>query len=125
MTNLPGIAGKIEEVIGLEATVLLLRRRGGTEITIPVRTRGSWLAEVVGHDNARRMLATFGRGKLVLPCAEMRGQRARRAEAKQMLRDGKSIQQVALACDIHSRTVSNYRAEMERENEKRQLKLPF
>ena len=42
-----------------------------------------------------------------------------------MLRDGKSIQQVALACDIHSRTVSNYRAEMERENEKRQLKLPF
>ena len=33
--------------------------------------------------------------------------------------------QVALACDLHTRTVSNYRAEIEAEAGSRQLRLPL
>ncbi|MCU9850367.1 helix-turn-helix domain-containing protein [Defluviimonas sp. WL0024] len=125
MSRLPGIAGEIEAVIGLERTMLLLRRRGGTEINIPVRARGSMLAEIIGVDGAEAMIRAFGSAKIMLPCGHLRGTKARRAEAKKMLRAGASISQVALACDMHSRTVSNYRAQLEAEAGRRQLDLPF
>lgn len=125
MTQLPGIAGEIEAAIGLDLTVRLLKRRGGTEITIPVRARGSMLADIVGLHAAERLVATIGPGKVMLPCGSMRGARARRAEAMRMLRAGASIREVALACDLHSRSVSNYRAEIEAEAGRRQMTLPF
>ena len=55
----------------------------------------------------------------------MRGQKRRRAEAMDMLRAGASIQQVALACDLHTRTVTNYRAELNAEAGECQAQLPF
>lgn len=125
MTTLPGVAGQIETVIGLELTVLLLRRRGGTQITIPVRPKGSILAEIIGADATRKLALAIGAGKLNLPCGEMRGARARRSQAKRMLLSGASLQQVALACDLHSRTVSNYRAELDAAAGDRQMKLPL
>ena len=42
-----------------------------------------------------------------------------------MLAEGASIQEVARACDVHTRTVSKYRAEMEAEADTAQLTLPF
>lgn len=125
MTTLPGIAGQIEEAIGLDLTVRLLRRRGGTEFTIPVRASGSLLAEIIGIEAAVTLIDHLGPGKIMLPCSQMRGASARRGTAKRMLREGASIAQVALACDLHSRTVSNYRAEIEKEAGERQLRLPF
>ncbi|SUZ33957.1 hypothetical protein ROE7235_03738 [Roseibaca ekhonensis] len=125
MTQLPGIAGEIERVIGLDLAVRLLQRRGGCELHIPRRARGSFLAEIVGEDAAAKLAEAIGPGKIVLPCAHLRGQFARREEAKAMLRDGASLQQVALACDMHTRTVSRLRAEIEAEAGSRQPKLPF
>jgi len=55
MTTLPGVAGQIETVIGLELTVLLLRRRGGTQITIPVRPKGSILGAGLRPPFAHRL----------------------------------------------------------------------
>jgi len=55
----------------------------------------------------------------------MRGQSRRRAEAIEMLRQGASIQQVAMACDLHTRTVSNYRAALDAEAGSNQMQLPF
>lgn len=54
MTTLPGIAGQIEQAIGLDLAVRLLRRRGGTQVTIPVRPAGSYLAEVIGIEAPAR-----------------------------------------------------------------------
>lgn len=125
MTQLPGIAGEVEEAIGLDLTVRLLKRRGGTEITVPVRARGSMLAEIIGLHAAEKLVAAIGPGKIMLPCGTMRGSRARRAEAIRMLRAGASIREVALACDLHSRSVSNYRAEIEAEAGAAQMQLPF
>jgi hypothetical protein len=125
MTQLPGIAGQIEQAIGLDLTVRLLKRRGGCEVHIPRRVAGSTLAEIVGEDAAAKIVQALGPGKVLLPCAHMRGQFARRAEARAMLRAGQSLQQVALACDMHTRTVSRLRAEIEHEAGARQQTLPF
>jgi len=125
MTTLPGVAGQIEQAIGLELTVQLLRRRGGTQVTVPTRPAGSYLAEVIGVEATRTLIAVIGPGKVTLPCASMRGAKARRADAKAMLRAGKSLLQVALDCDLHTRTVSNYRAEIEAEDGEKQMNLPL
>lgn len=128
MTQLPGIAGEIEEAIGFERAVVLLRARGGTEISIPKKAEGSALAAIIGDGATEQLIDAFGAGKLVLPCAAQRGQgRAdaeRREAARELLKAGQSLQQVALACDVTVRTASRYRAELEREQfDMRQGKL--
>lgn len=125
MTLFPGIAGEIEAVIGPEPTARLLRKRGGCQISIPVRAAGSLLAEIVGTEAAQRLSDVLGPGRITLPCGHMRGAGGRRAEAKAMLAQGASIQAVALACDLHTRTVSNYRAELEAEAGSSQMQLPL
>lgn len=125
MSVFPGLAGQIEAVIGQELTAALLRRWGGCQIKIPAHARGSKLAEVIGEAAAEAVIREIGHGRITLPCGSMRGAKRRRAEAMQMLRAGASLQQVALACDLHTRTVSNYRAEIEAAAGQRQLTLPF
>ena len=48
MTEFKGVAAQIAEIIGDKLTHDLLARRGGMEITIPVRAKGSMLAEIIG-----------------------------------------------------------------------------
>lgn len=116
MTQLSGIAGEIEEVIGLDLAVRLLKARGGTEIAIPARIPGSQLEQLVGREAAARMLGYFGAGKLRLPLGGVRGQAAynaaRKARALGMLRAGRSLREVALGCDLAMSTVSKYRDEL-------------
>lgn len=123
--TLPGIAGEIEALIGLELTRRLLRRRGGCQMVVPVRAHGSLMAEIIGEEATAEMIRGLGPGRITLPCADQRGPRARRAEAKALLRAGSSIQQVALACDLHTHTVSKYRAEIVAEAGDPQLRFSF
>lgn len=125
MTTFPGIAGDIEALIGTELAALLLRRWGGCQVNIPTRARGSKMAEVIGMDATEMVIRHIGHGRITLPCGSMRGQSRRRAEAIEMLRQGASIQQVALACDLHTRTVSNYRAALDAAGGSSQMHLPF
>lgn len=125
MSLFPGIAGEIEALIGVELTTLMLRRWGGCQVNIPVRVKGSKLAEVIGQEAAQKVISGIGHGKITLPCASLRGIGGRRTEAKAMLRRGASLQQVALKCDLHTRTVSDYRRQIEAEAGDRQFKLPF
>jgi hypothetical protein len=129
MTVFPGVAGEIEALIGAERTVDLLRRWGGCQISIPVKARGSSLAQVVGVEAAEAIIREIGPGKLTLPCGSIRGMRRIQAETKaaamEALRSGASLQQVALDFGLHTRTVSNYRAELEAETDAAQMKLPF
>ena len=124
MTSLPGIAGEIEALIGLDLTVALLKERGGTEIKIPVRAKGTILAKIIGETAAEVLVRELGTGRIQLPCAHMRGEKARKMRAIAMLREGASLREVALECDLHQRTVSNYRAEIEAADD-RQGKLPL
>lgn len=127
MTQFPGIAGEIEDLIGLDLTVTLLRARGGTQIALPQRVPGSHLEQLIGLEAAEALVEYFGAGRLALPMGSMRGvaryNAERRAQAERMLRAGESAMSVALACDLTVRTVHRYRAEMEAEACARQGKL--
>lgn len=125
MTLFRGLAAEIEEAIGREATLALLGRWGGCQIALPVKAEGSALAGVIGVDAAAALIRAFGHGKITLPCADARGMKRRRAQAIAMLRAGRSLQEVALACDLHTRTVSLYRADIEAEAGAAQMKLPL
>ena len=124
--QLPGLAGEIEAVIGLELTAKLLKERGGTDVSIPLRAKGSALAKIVGQRACAALIREIGPGKIALPCAGFRGRDAERAERKrramEMLRAGHSLREVALQCDLAQRTVSNYRDELA---DDRQGKLPL
>ena len=125
MTTFPGIAGEIEQVIGVELTTLMMRRWGGCEVFIPKHAPGTKLAEVIGAEATTKLTREFGHGKIVLPCGAFRGAKRRRAEAMALLRQGMSVQQVALACDLHTRTVQGYRARLDTEAGNPQMYLPF
>ena len=127
MMTLPGLAGEIEALIGLDLTTKLLRAKGGCQINIPHRDRvvGSALASIIGEAAVEALIGVYGAGAMWLPMASFRGAKRRKADALRMLRQGASLQDVALACDVASRTVSNYRAEIEAEAGSRQFSLPF
>ncbi len=117
-----GVASEIAELIGDEATAALVNLRGGMEINIPKKAKGSQLASIVGEENAAIIIRGLGTGKVRLPHCGMRGVSGRRARAKEMLVDGASHNTVALACDLHIRTVEKYSQELGNE---RQMQLPF
>lgn len=129
MTQLPGVAGEIEETIGLELTVTLLKARGGTVVKIPNKPSGTLLARIVGEQATAKLINRIGPGNIDLPCGHMRGRDATRLEKKRrafdMLAEGKSLREVALACDIHLRTASQYRAEMNDRGPSQQSEFPF
>lgn len=127
MTQLPGIAGEIEDIIGLDLTVKLLKARGGTAINIPARSGPNVMTSLIGAQATEALIKAKGAGRIVLPCGHMRGRDAdriaRRTRAEQMLADGHSMQDVALACDLHLRTVERYNAERDRPDTQGELPL--
>ena len=116
MTQLPGLAGTIEDLIGLDLTVKLLKARGGTDVKIPEKPQNTLLGEIVGHEAAQILIDELPPGVITLPCSHMRGRDADRMDRKRraigMLLEGKSLREVALACDIHLKTAKTYRAEI-------------
>ncbi|SEQ59335.1 hypothetical protein SAMN05428995_105231 [Loktanella sp. DSM 29012] len=123
MTQLPGIAGEIEDAIGLELTAKLLKRRGGTEVNIPVRPSRSLIADIIGEQATLKLIETFGPGRITLPCGHMRGRDAERLERRRraldMLQAGETVLDVALQCDLNQRTVKKYRAELRRDDDQK------
>jgi hypothetical protein len=110
--DLPGIAREIEAVIGTELTLRLLEKRGGSEIKVPTKARGTKLAEWVGEDAAQKIVDVIGPGKLELPCGDLRGAKGRRRRGIAMLERGATLEEVAFECDVHVRTATNWRHEM-------------
>lgn len=104
-------------MIGNDLALALFQLRGGTEITIPKRPEGPWLARTIDTEAATLLLIEFGPAKLTLPMADGRGAGARRRKMRQMLADGASVMDPALACGLHVRTVHKYRAELRDEDQ--------
>lgn len=55
------------------------------------------------------MIDAFGPGEMSIPSGPFQGTRGRRARGMCMLMDGAPVRSVALACDVHHRTVGNWR----------------
>lgn len=125
-----GVAAEIAELIGEATTLRLLRARGGTVIFLPVRAKGDVISDLIGEDACAALIDYFGAGRLALPIGPGRGAGARRAQGINMFRDGRSITDVARACEVDARTASRWRAESQTGSDARpvdrdQLQLPF
>ncbi|WP_236549851.1 N-acetylmuramoyl-L-alanine amidase [Profundibacterium mesophilum] len=113
---------RLIEALGDLETERLLRRFGGAKIRIPHEADGGKLAAQVGVRTVDALIEAFGPGAIVLPMGEFRGQAARRRRAAWLLSEGRTIRQVALACDLHQRSVERISARM---RDERQMRLPF
>jgi len=103
VSGLPGILKDVEEVAGTAAALKLAERHGGTMISLSA-VEGSAFASIVGRAAAMELVLRLGRGKVMVPMANVRGQKGRRAKAAELIAKGASVRDVALACDIHERT---------------------
>lgn len=111
MSKLPGILAEIERVAGESAARRLALAAGGTEMKFSARPNAA-LAKIVGAEAAKKIVEALGREQYVIPMAHLRGQKGRRRQAVEMLRNGATQTQVAKACDVHVRTVERVRAKM-------------
>lgn len=114
--SLPGILGEIERIAGESAATRLALAAGGTEMKFSPSPKGA-LAKIVGADAAKAIVRELGPEKYTIPMAHLRGQRGRRAQAAQMLKNGASGNEVAKACDIHERTARRVREKLKEEGE--------
>jgi hypothetical protein len=110
LTYLPGILGQIATVTSEATALILARELGGTSLKLSAHPRGK-LAKLVGVDHARAMVEEWSQGFiLVIPMANLRGRGARRAQVARMIQAGMSINQAAMAGDVHSRTAKRIKA---------------
>ncbi|PHY20796.1 hypothetical protein [Caulobacter sp. BP25] len=121
MSRLPGILGEIADVAGVDAAVKLARARGGTAMKISGKPGGA-LAQIVGDDAALKIAELLGSIEYTIPMANLRGQKARRARARQLLAQNVPSSKVALIVDVHLRTVERLKRR-EREDPEPQLPL--
>lgn len=109
MSRLPRDLATIEAVAGTAAALELARQFGGTDIALSAAP-GSVLVRTVGEEKAQAIVRALGNGKLSVPMANLRGQRARHAKIAELLEKGATVRQVALACDTHTRSVFRRKA---------------
>jgi hypothetical protein len=121
LSRLPGILGEIADVAGLDAALKLARARGGTAMKISGKPGGA-LAQIVGDEAAWKIADLLGSIEYTIPMANLRGQKARRAKARLLLQQGVPSSKVALAVDVHLRTIERLRR---REREDPEPLLPL
>ncbi|MDZ4370211.1 MAG: helix-turn-helix domain-containing protein [Phenylobacterium sp.] len=114
MSHLPGILALIAEIAGEQAATRLALAAGGTEMKFSARPNAA-LARIVGAAAAAKIVEGLGSEKYIIPMAHLRGQKGRRAQAAAMLREGKSHNEVAKACDMHERTARRVTEKLKRE----------
>ncbi len=122
--DLPGVLSFIADEVGEAAAIRLATARGGRELMLPKRATGSELARIVGDEDAERIIKLLGVGRVVVPAGAYAGQGARRRRAQAMLKDGKSLHEVAAAVGLDRSTVFRYRKAMKTDLY-RQPELPF
>lgn len=102
------VGRQMVRAIGLEATLVLLSRRGGLAIIL-AEDGGTELAQIIGPDKATRLARQFGSGTVTLPFRHLRGALGRRSLALHLLLQGRTASEVAQLCDCSARAVYNYR----------------
>lgn len=102
---LPPVMRQLIAVIGMEATIRLLRARGGQRVHVP-ESRSKLLTDIVGAESARQLCERFGGQELDLPKYDKVAQQLRdvaiRAE-----RPGASLNELAARHDLTRRHIQN------------------
>lgn len=113
------VALEIAEVIGVDMAEALIEAYGGTRIYIPRKIHPEHsLAKCIGLRPAMKLcehfaLGSSGQGINLPKNANLRGY-SRFAEVAKMSDEGLSLDRIALAMNLHTRTVSRLRAKLNR-----------
>ena len=102
---LPEWLPRMEAAVGVDATRAFLLRHAGRQVVVPARPA----ADDAPRDWLRREL---GYGRLTVPMGPAARTHRQRWTALALLRDGRSLSQVAAAVNAHTRTVSKWRADL-------------
>lgn len=113
MSTLPGILADVERATSSETALQLLSACGGQVITLSA-AENSTLVKAVGVEAAAAIVKEVGGGRVAIPMAHARGQRARRIQAARLLAQGATANEVAAAADMHERTARRVRARMKK-----------
>lgn len=111
MTKWSGFLAVVAKAADDAAATRVALRCGGTELKLSARPN-SRLAQLVGPEAAKEIVAILGAEKVTIPMANLRGQRGRQAAAAEMLAKGAHLNETALAVDVHERTVRRVREKM-------------
>ena len=93
---------ELADLLGRETTRVLTRILGGQRVYVPARaSEGHRIARAVGMAGMRALCAAYGGLLISLPNGREKDTARKRAFA--LLREGRSLSQVADACDITQR----------------------
>lgn len=113
------VAMEIAEVIGVDKAEALINAYGGTRIYIPRTVHAEhWLAKCIDLEPAEKLCEHFALGStgynIQLPKnANLRGY-SRFDEVSKLSDEGLSLDRIARAMNLHTRTVSRLRAKLNR-----------
>lgn len=108
-----GVFMELVEVAGFEAANRLSTIKGGVKVYIP-QVGGipddHWLLHAVGKEAADKLMERFGGECLEIPLGPVAGNRNKtRAIIRQALESGVSVDQIAITCGVHRRTVQRHK----------------
>jgi Mor transcription activator family protein len=105
---MPKSLREIADRIGLDATLALVGRFGGTSVYVPRKLDASHpLCEALGLEAARRLVEEYGRIDLNVPKAQAYWLRRRHAAIRRKHSEGARINELALTYGYTARYVRN------------------
>lgn len=108
--NLPDVLQQIVDIAGVGAALNLAKSCGGCRINIPKKVEGSYLAQTVGLDAAKKIVKELGHGQILIPMGPWRGERARREALRRSFESGATAKDAAYAADVSERTAWRLKA---------------
>lgn len=122
---------RLRELIGEDATLAILRERGGQRVRLPaICAPDHWLAQLIGLERAQRVCSVFGGADpLTVPTGAglAHGRRIDPETVAVLTGEGRSANAIANALDCTQRQVRNIRRKVRDETartaERRQQRL--
>lgn len=115
--TLPRLLAELAELAGSEAALKLAAAKGGTRLYVPKSLdKDHPLAKDMGLEGARSLCRLYGGEYITVPMAHARGLKAMQAKADEMLKSGRSANEVALETGLHLRCIYDRRAKLLKRN---------
>lgn len=114
-TQLPELLARIAEAAGEDAALLVAKALGGRPFYVPAPhdLKGDHrLVELVGLERARAICTELGHGDVILPRGPFSTPAEMRRRVAELLRERKSHAAIALATNLHIRTVEKIAARL-------------
>lgn len=117
-TWLPPLLNEIADVIGVEATLVLCKKRGGARLSIPAKAKDDhWLVDAIGREATDKLCEHFRSGyggtTIDLPVGPYSAAHDTRRRVDDMIRAGLSINEIAHTTRVHRTTVIRRKANLD------------